>query len=60
MIHPNARIYQVNEQEIGVDIYNKEEFINRLMLPTKGLKNIEILETTYLEGKIYEMRILRK
>ena len=60
MIHPNARIYQVNEQEIGVDIYNKEEFINRLMLPTTGLKNIEILETTYLEGKIYEMRILRK
>lgn len=50
MFSDNAKIFQVYEETIGMEIYNKWEFINKLTLPTKGLQDIEILNKKY-EGE---------
>jgi hypothetical protein len=58
MIDDNAMIYQVLQDENGpgMELYNKEEFIDRLTLPTGSLKNIEILDTKYKNEKIMILR----
>jgi hypothetical protein len=33
-----------------MEIYNKWEFINKITMPSAGLKNLEIIETTF-EGE---------
>ena len=52
----NAKIFQVYEGTIGMEIYNKWEFINKLTLPASGLKDIEILDTEYSGEKIMHLR----
>jgi len=52
----NARIFRVMNETVGMEIYNKYEFINKLTLPTGSLKNIEIIDTQYKEGKITYLR----
>lgn len=59
MIHDDARIFQLTEEGYGVDVFNKTEFINRMTLPIKGLKNIQILKTEYSEEKIIRMRFVQ-
>lgn len=57
MFADNARIYQVSDDEItGVELYNKRDFINKMTVPLKSLKNIEIIETIYRGDKIAVMR----
>jgi len=61
MIADSALIFQVFEKEtIGVELYSKWEFINKLTLPSSGLKNIEILDTRYQEDKISMIRFRQK
>lgn len=61
MISDSALIYQVFSKElIGVDLYNKWEFINKLTLPSTGLKDIEILDTRYQGDKITLIRFKQK
>ena len=44
----NAMIYQVfMDRNIGMEVYNKWEFINKITMPSKGLENLEIIETTF-------------
>jgi hypothetical protein len=44
----NAMIYQVlMDDDLGMEVYNKWEFINKITLPAAGLKNLEIIETTF-------------
>lgn len=45
IISEKALIYQIfmNEQ-FGIEIYTKEEFINKLTLPTSSLKNLQIID----------------
>ena len=44
----NAMIYQVlMDDNLGMEVYNKWEFINKITLPAEGLKNLEIIETTF-------------
>jgi len=51
-------IYQVlnDERASGMEIYNKEEFINKLTMPTGSLKHIEILDTKFKDNKIMVLR----
>lgn len=53
MFTENARIFQVYENEnIGMELYNKQEFINKLTMPVQSLKNIEVIETIYTGSRI--------
>jgi len=57
MILDEARIYQMYEQgHIGMELYNKQEFIDKLTTPIRSLKNIEILDMLYSGDKIRELR----
>ena len=61
IIADSAMIYQVFSNEgVGVALYNKGEFINKLTLPASGLKNIEILDTKYQGDKISLIRFRQK
>ncbi len=54
-----ARIYQVmisNRNVIGTELYNKQEFIDKLTMPTGSLKHIEILDTKFRKNKIMVLR----
>jgi len=53
-----AIIYQVlnNKNAPGMELYNKEEFIDKLTMPTRSLKHIEILETKFKDDKIMVLR----
>jgi hypothetical protein len=56
MFSENAKIFQVYEGTIGLEIYNKWEFINKLTLPTSSLRDIEILDTKYSGEEITHLR----
>ena len=43
-----------------MDILNKTEFINRMTIPINTLQGVEVLQTTYLDGKIIELRFTVK
>ena len=61
MISKNAQIIQINEgSEIAMEIYNKKEFIDKLTMPTSGLKNIKIIETKFQDSQIIKMRFIQK
>ncbi len=61
MIADNALIYQIfGKEAIGVELFDKWEFINKLTFPSTGLKNIEILDTQYQEDKITLIRFRQK
>ena len=61
MLADNAKIYQVYEDgRTGMEIYNKKDFINKLTMPLKSLKRIEITETIYTGDKISILRIYTK
>jgi len=53
MISDNAMIYQVFiDETLGMEIYNKWEFINKITMLSTGLKNLEIIETTFEREQI--------
>lgn len=57
MLTDDARIYQLYDDGVtGMELYNKTEFIDKLTTPTKGLKNIEIIETIYSGDQISILR----
>lgn len=61
MIADSALIYQVYDKEsVGVELFNKWEFINKLTLPSTGLKDIDILDTRYRKDKISLIRFRQK
>lgn len=54
-----ARIYQVmidKRNVVGTELYNKQEFIDKLTMPTGSLKHIEILDTKFRKNKIMILR----
>lgn len=59
MIARDAKIIQVYIDGSGMELYNKEEFINKLTMPLKSLKNIEIIETRYSENQITLLRFMQ-
>jgi len=54
IIDDRAIIYQVfnNHEVVGLDVYNKWEFIDKMTLPAGSLRNIEILDTKFSGDKI--------
>lgn len=58
VLSENAIIYQFPEDSPGnaMAIYNKWEFIDKMTMPTTGLRQIEILDTRYRDGKIVILR----
>ncbi len=57
----NARIFQVlPEGQVGMEMFNKEEFINKLITPINSLRNLEVIETVYQGDKIVGLRFQQK
>jgi len=58
MIDDGAMIYQVfsDKKATGMDLFNKQEFIDKLTMPSGSLKNIEVLDTKLRDGKIIILR----
>jgi len=58
IIDDAALIYQVvnDKNAVGMELYNKEEFIDKLTMPSSSLKHIEILETKFKKEKILVLR----
>ncbi len=52
----NAMIYQVyTDENLGMEAYNKWEFINKITLPAEGLRNLEIIETAFSGEEIIKL-----
>ena len=61
MFADSARIYEVfNGSTMGIELYDKQEFINKLTVPTGSLKQIEILDTKYVQEQIVALRFIQK
>lgn len=55
-IHSEAKIFQVYDEFEGLELLNKSEFIERLILPVNFLKNLEVLDIQYKDEQIYRLR----
>jgi hypothetical protein len=60
VIHTDAEIFQVHPKYQGLEILNKQEFIDRLTLPTHSLKDLEILDIQYQNDQIFRLRFVQK
>ena len=61
MISSDARIYQLlSDQTVGMEVYNKQEFINKLTMPLRSLRHIEILDIRYQGSQIKVLRFKQK
>ena len=60
LIADDAQIYQLFSQNMGIELYSKEEFINKLTIPTSSLRNIKILDKAYKNGKIVKLKFMVK
>jgi hypothetical protein len=61
MFADDAMIFQVDPVDRKeMDIYNKEEFINKLTMPLSSLKNIEVIQTWYKGKQISALRFIQK
>jgi hypothetical protein len=61
MFTDNAQIYQMYEnEELGMELYNKTEFINKLTMPLQSLQNIEVIETVYSGNRISILKFRQK
>jgi len=60
MISDSAVIYQVYSTGVGMELFTKWEFINKLTMPTTSLKKMEILDTKYLGDQIILLRFMQK
>lgn len=59
MIAADAKIFQVYVDGTGMELYNKKEFIDKLTMPLKSLKNIEIIETHYNKNQLSLLRFIQ-
>jgi hypothetical protein len=61
IIADSAYICEVfNMGTVGMALYDKREFINKLTMPVRSLKNIRILNTEYLHDKIVVLRFTQE
>lgn len=59
-IHDEAKLFQVHADLNGIEMLNKHEFIDRLILPVNSLKNLEIQHIIYKDNQIYRLRFIQK
>ncbi len=55
-IADSAMIFQQLPQKEGIELFDKQEFIDQLCIPTGWLRNMEILEIVYRNSKIIKLR----
>ncbi len=55
-IADTAMIFQQLPQKEGIELFDKQDFIDQLCIPTGWLKNMEILEITYQNAKVVKLR----
>ncbi|HXC05597.1 MAG TPA: hypothetical protein VNZ86_12635 [Bacteroidia bacterium] len=60
MISDEAKIIQVFEGQAGMELYNRQEFIDKLTMPLKSLRNLEITTIKYSGKQISELRFIQK
>jgi hypothetical protein len=61
MFTDDVRIFQVYPgDQRGMEMYNKDEFIDKLTMPLASLNNIEVIQTVYNNGKISALRFIQK
>jgi hypothetical protein len=61
MISENAQIFQVYDEDgVGMELFNKQEFINKLTMPVRSLNNIEVIETIYTGSRISMLKFRQK
>lgn len=58
LIADNAQIYRAFQNNIGIEMYTKKEFINLLTIPTSSLKKMKILDKTYANEKIVKLKFM--
>ncbi len=56
LIANEATIFEVLPHQLGVELYSKQEFIDKLSTPTEGLKRMQVLQTEYREEKIVKLK----
>ena len=60
IIADSAYICQVfNKGMMGMELYNKKEFIDMLTMPARGLRNIEVIDMLYKDEKIITIRFIQ-
>lgn len=47
MLHDNLKAYEISKDGFTIDVLTKDEFINKMTLPTKVLKKVDIVHTEY-------------
>jgi hypothetical protein len=45
------------KENTGIELLTKQEFIDKLTMPVSGLKNLEVTETKYTDGRINLLRV---
>lgn len=61
IIADSAYICEVFKQGmLGMELYNKEEFIDLLTIPTSSLRNIRIIEMLYTNEKVTAIRFIQE
>lgn len=60
LIADEAQIYQVFQKHSGIELYSKQDFIGKMTIPTSSLKNIDILDKQYKDGKIVKLKFMVK
>lgn len=59
VIHPEARIFESHPAFDGLELLNREEFIDRLILPLNSLKNLEVQHIEYRDEQIYRLQFFQ-
>lgn len=60
LIADHAKIYQLFDGNMGIEVYSKAEFIRLLTIPTQRLKHVKILNKTIRNGKIVKLKFIIK
>jgi len=58
LIANDAKIYQLFSNNVGIEIYSKDEFIKKLTTPTQSLQRLKILDRTYKDEQIVKLKFL--
>lgn len=59
-IDPEARIFQSHPKYEGIEMLNREEFIDRLLLPINSLRNLEVQHIEYVDERIYRLQFIQR
>ena len=60
LIADDAQIYQIFENNIGIELFSKSDFIRLTTIPTGTLKRIEIIDRKTVNGKIVKLKFIVK